>query len=301
MKQHEIEQLDEVFAFPVGLKPVINIDGEYLYGSDNLNKKYIKAIEKSSARMYTKMFSALVDRKVIIPCFLSKGIFGFITWKIFAPAGIKNIMGFYEPEKTNKVYILVSNNANLFAHINNEFMATLTIHELMHRLARNKPAKFMSLFNSDLETFYEALWRDLFSVDSKVNIKSDVSKMVKYLMNKMESASMGIGTTDLLVYQKALEDTFAPVTTMPEEEFKRKVTDYVVICKIYLKDINLFFRAQDDYRHILIPIYNAYREAFNEKNLQTVCIQELLFPSEVIAIYSEFGPKGKIAGALKSS
>ncbi len=34
-------------------------------------------------------------------------------------------------------------------------------------------------------------------------------------------------------------------------------------------------------------MYHAYQRAFSIRNMTTICIQELIFPSEVIAIASE--------------
>ena len=63
------DNLTEIFASPIGLKPVVKIDGEILYGSEKLNNSYIKALEKCGrTRAAASQLHALVLKRKIIPC-----------------------------------------------------------------------------------------------------------------------------------------------------------------------------------------------------------------------------------------
>ena len=117
-------KLSEVFALPIGLKPVVKIDGSPLFGSDKLNGSYVKALQKSGRTKAAALkFQGLVEKRKIVPCFLTPGLGTFVAWKIFAPIHIQSIMGFYDPTKTKRIYILISNNANMFAFVSNDFLA----------------------------------------------------------------------------------------------------------------------------------------------------------------------------------
>jgi len=79
------EKVSEMFAIPIGLKQVTKFNGAPLYSSARLQQSFIKALAKSGrTRGAISTFNDLTfKKKKIIPCFVTKGIRGFIDWKIF--------------------------------------------------------------------------------------------------------------------------------------------------------------------------------------------------------------------------
>lgn len=293
------ESLKEIFVMPTNLKVVAKIDGMPLYGSDKLNEKYIKALSKSGrTKPYIEKLKKLVDKGVIVPCFLTKGIPRFYSWKLFGPSSIKSIAGFYEPIKTKKVYILISNNANMFGHVSNNFLAKLTIHELMHRTASKMGISFISTFKKELAEFYRELWSQVFSISSRKLTDSIVIPVVGYIFKNFELKTKIITTADLNKQYSVLHKVLQPLTTMPESDFDRQLASYIEVQLLFNKDIQRFFQLKGDYDNILFPIYNAYKKAFGMRNLSTLCVQELFYPSEVMAISSEQGKKKMSIKAL---
>lgn len=286
------ESLREIFVAPTGLKVVAKIDGKPLYGSDKLNDKYIKALSKSSrTKPFINKIQKLVDNRVIMPCFLTKGFPRFYTWKIFGPSSIKSIAGFYEPVKTKRVYILISNNANMFGHVSNNFLAKLTIHELMHRTASKMGISFISTFKRELADFYRELWSQIFSISYKKLPDSLVVPMIGFIFKNFEISRSKVSTSLLNKEFSVLHRALQPLTTMPESDFDRQLYSYIEVQMLFVKNIQRFFQLKGDYEHILFPIYDAYKRAFKMRNLSTLCVQELMYPSEVMAIASEQGKK----------
>ena len=293
------ESLQEIFVMPTGLKVVAKISGFPLYGSDKLNEKYLKALSKSGrTKPYIAKLKTFVDKKVIIPCFMSKGIPRFYSWKLFGPSSIKSIQGFYEPVKTKKVYILISNTANMFGYVSNNFLAKLTIHELMHRTASKMKLAFVSTFKSELADFYKELWSQIFTIPKRRLKPAVVIPMIGFLFKNLELKNTLITTSDFNKQFLMLQKLLLPLTEMAEGDFDRQLASYIEIQQMFIKNIQLFFQLKDDYEHITFPIYNAYKRAFGIKNMSTVCIQELCYPSEVMAIYSEYGNKKMSVKAL---
>ena len=278
-------QLKELFAPPVGLKVIAQVDGHNLYGSSLLNKSYLRALDKCGRTRgaYSK-FEDLVEKGKLIPAHSASGIFSFIDWKLFQPANERNITaGFYD-RSINKVYILISNNANIFSVVTNDFMGKLTIHELVHMFSDVKRALFINMFKKELIAYYRELWQQLFSIG---NIpEKTTEKIVRYIFMNVELAKT-LSNNSILKYNSVMNKELSPLSTLGENEFNKMLTDYMIIAKIFLLSTDRFLQSRNQYKHILIPMYHAYQRAFNIRNMTTICIQELVFPSEVIAIASE--------------
>ncbi|MEA2092053.1 MAG: hypothetical protein U9O83_06780, partial [Campylobacterota bacterium] len=160
-------QTNEMFAPPIGLKPVVKFDNELFYGGDNLNRSFIKALDKSSrTNKLTSHFEKMIKKKQLVPCFLSKGFLSFMKWRVFAPSGIKNIMAFYNPKNKN-IYILLHNDLNIFGYTSNNFLAKLTMHESIHMFADKNPSKFINIFKNEIDLFYKIMLCKIFSIDER--------------------------------------------------------------------------------------------------------------------------------------
>jgi len=287
------KELEEIFAVPIGLKPVVKIDGNSLYGSDKLNESYLKALAKCGRTGPAALkFRGLVEKKRIVPCFLTPGLLSFVAWKVFAPIHIQSVMGFYDPTKTKRIYILIQNNANIFSFVSNDFLGKLTIHELMHMLADQKTSLFMSLFRNELIAYYTELFQMIFSINSLDSGR--VERILRFVFMEIERKSEKMTTSTLDKYSKLLKKELQSQSTFDELKFDDVLTDFFTILKIFLVNTSKFFASRNKFNHIIAPMYLAYKRAFSMKNLTTVCIQELIYPSEVIAICSEdmrFGKK----------
>lgn len=292
--------LNEIFVVPIGLEVVAKIDGQKLYGSEKLNSKFLLALSKSG-RVTDSLEKVrdLIRRKQIIPCFMGKSLFGFITRKVFSPKASKAIVAFYEPVKTKKIYVLLDNNVNFLTYTSNSLMTILTIHELMHMFADRKPGAFLSVFKSELVGYYKNVWKTIFSLNEKRLNDKDVEKIAWFLFRKFERDMGKVTNKDLLEYYKLLDSSFSTITTLDRKQFENQLKSYIVILKLFLTDFTSFYNVSRKFAHILGPLYMSYKTTFNIKNLNTLAIQELLYPSEIVAIISEHGFKTKVNKAIK--
>jgi len=279
--------VSEIFALPFGLKPVAKLDSIILYSSSKLQESFIKALNKSGrTKSAINKFNKLTfDQGKIIPCFITKGMSRFIAWKLFTPSSVRSIMGFYTPS-IDKVFILISNTANIFGHVSNDFMAELTVHECIHMLSNKIGNGFVNLYRNELSTYYNILWSKIFQFDPK-NLSSDKIIPTILFLNKLETSKSKITNSDLVKYHKMIHTSLKDITKLESNMFERMLNDYIVLIKVFITNMNAFFQSARKFSHIISPMYATYKEAFNMKNLTTICIQELIYPSEIIAILSE--------------
>ena len=293
-------QLNEIFAVPIGLEVVAKIDGQKLYGSKKLNNKFLIALSKSGR--VTESFEKIQDlvrKKQIVPCFMGKSLLGFISRKVFTPKASKTIVAFYEPVKTKKVYVLLDNNVNFLTHASNSLMATLVIHELMHMFADRKPKAFLNVFKSELVSYYKNVWKTIFSLDEKKTNNKSIEKIVWFLFKKFERSIGKVTNKDLLDYYKLLDSSFSTITTLDRKQFESQLKSYIVVLKLFLTNFSAFYNMAKKFVHILDPLYMSYKTTFNIKNLNTLAVQEMLYPSEIVAIISEHGFGTKVNRAIK--
>jgi uncharacterized LabA/DUF88 family protein len=280
----------EVFILPYGLKEVARLDNSPLYGSDKLNEKFLLALAKQDkTNSSIKTIERLIKKKLIVPCFLEKGLLHHIGWRIFGPAAVKSIAGFFNPGD-GRVFILISNDANLFTYVSNEFLANLTCHELSHRAAFEDTNKFYQTFRNELITFYRVMFSEIFKIDEKKLDDKTVFSFIKFLFQYIEMSVGSVSSSALIKYSTMLRMQLQGLSSLKHDDFLITSDDYIQIIGIFLKDINLFFDSIGEFSHILSPIYRAYKKALDVRNASTVCIQELIYPSEVIALLSEYGP-----------
>lgn len=288
MEENKTE-LNELFALPIGLRPVVRLDGNILYSSDNLIKSYLGALEDSSVIGIKNIdiFRKLVEAGRILPCFRTKGFTDLIFWKVFGPSHQKNILAFYEPTSAKKVFILLANNINFFAYTSNEWMAQLTVHECMHMLADYKRNQFINDFKPLLIQFYKSIWTNIFSLNPDKITDDDILSIVSFMFNEIERKVINITDETIGNYYNLLAKVFGSASTMNDRQLKEKIIKYLTIIKIFLVSDERFYSAKEKFSDILNPMGYFYRQQFRVKTVPTECIQELLYPSEVIAIASE--------------
>lgn len=293
--------LSELFALPIGMKEVAKVEGIPFLSNDNLKTKFSIAMSKMDK---TKPVSGTIDKLIknnlILPCFLSKGIFKLLKFKLFDPHDIvmrdlKHVVGFFDLY-TKKIYILIDNNVNLIGYASNKELSDTTIHECIHMVSMKKPSQFLKLFGTELRSFYSYILDNIFKVISPTKPR-DIERIIEYI-HKNAELSLTRSNKVLVDYYKLLDSIFSKNSSLDNTKFYKTLDDFVVIIKVYWKNINVFYSLQRNFRHILGPIYKAYNEVFNI-NMKYVAIQELICPSECICILSGEDPGVKTYSAIK--
>lgn len=289
--------LQETILLPFDLQPIAQLDNNKVYGSKKLDTKIIDILSKqSTTKDHMGLLSNLINNKKIVICFLSKGIIKFLLWRIFAPVGLKGIQAFYAPSN-KKIFVLLSNVAIFIGYASNKFLGSLIIHECMHMVSMERTTKFLDIFLPDLINYYKNYFTDILYLDNVPD--TEIEKFVLFLINNLEWGDIKGKTLDdykkqlmlLKRYTKGDKNTFDKNVNLVVESVFSFLKGYAH------KDPYSFVSK---YKTVLRPLYKAYRTAFNYRNFNTFCIQELCYPSEVIAIYSESGfIQNKVNSSLK--
>jgi len=298
--EKNIPHLDELFAPPVGLKVVAKLDGQELFGSEKLKLAFVEAISKSGrAKGSANKIKSLVKKRKIVPCFFEKSIRQFIMRKIFSPKSSRTVVAIFDPAKTKKIYVLMDNNVNFFTYAANSRLALYTIHELIHMFADKKPASFLNRFKPELISYYKTVWKTIFSLDEKKINDKEIEKIIKFLFRKIELNPKQVSNSDLTQYYKLLDSAFSEVTTLQKEQFIKRLRTYIVAIKIFIINFRVFYKSISKFMSVIGPLYSGYKQAFNIKNINVLCVQELIYPSEVISICSEHGFESKVNKSIK--
>jgi len=315
----EVNMIQELFALPIGLKPVVSLGGIPLYGSQTLNDKLIQSIKSSKrGKIFHKSIINMINTGLIIPCFADSNIITFFRRRVandtsggllrilrILVAGKKPIshpldyvLAFYDFE-SNKIIILISNHINeVFSGTASDVAISLSLtHEMMHMFSHQNPNKFLSLFKEEFNAYYSTYFKEIFKLKDDKMLENSIEQVYRFLFLKCEMNSSNISLSSLLNELNKLQK----YSTLKKEEFKKVSFDYVKLTRILLQNDmdKLIALAKTKYKYMTLPLYDSYKISFGKIPVKG-CIQELIYPSEVICGLVDIRLDSKIKNALKS-
>jgi len=282
-------QLKELFAAPKGnLKIVSTVDGNPLYSSEDLKRRYIIAMTKSGRiRPIFKKVKELVKQNKIIPAYTTKSFFKSIVKK--QPLNLKGIAGYWSWEQ-HIVYLLVEETANIFSFTSNDALAILTIHELVHACYTLRKTLFLKLFNDDFKKFYSFYFSKVFSINEKDIKGNNINEIVNFL-SRVESKGKCMDNKTLKKYYDLIGKSFMDISSLSTEEFDKMRNELIISIKL-IQRLSAFGQGHQvsrvilTFKHIYAPLYTTYKHIFSIDPLKNrdLCYQELFTPSEIISI-----------------
>jgi len=302
----EKELLKELFAIPINPKLVAVLDKKLkLYSSNNLITKFKSSLAKtpSSASSY-KFLSNMIDKQILTPVYLSKSILAYPFIKIFGNDSIKEMKGikaFYD-SNVNRIFILIDSNTK-FGFASDKWIGRLTIHECIHMAAAHGRKKFLNLYYNEFSHFYNVFFHIL--VDKKMTSAS--SRMIANDIDEYIKVFFAAEVFGKDLQSTVYKDGYAIFhSIMKKFDVDKKVIK--IIQEGYKKLITLFANYQytgikraleDPACHFIMACLQKTYPAISNNNPNTFAIQELIFPSEIAAVFSEiFVSKGKIPKAI---
>ena len=232
----------------------------------------------------------MIDNKSVHIAFASKNVLYFGLYKLLSGGSTKSLLGFFSPIE-NYVVLVLDNNSNIFSYSNNSAIAQVLTHEVGHFVANNNSKLFFSTFKTLIVDYYELVFRELLTIPKDVDsqdVRKACSDLYEYLFFKVEKLKV-VKSDKIKDVSDVLNDSFLPLFSTNElrKNAKDKISFLSFILRVYLTDFNLFYQAIPKYKETLIPLYNAYKKMTGEK-IHSLCVQEFLFPSEIICILSEY-------------
>jgi len=294
-----MEKLNEVFIYPTAVEQVGSLDSLKLYSSVKLRDKLIQVMrEQTHDSAIAKKIENLITKGDIIPCLTSKSVLGFIAQKVFLSS--QGTQAFYSGS-INKVFLLLSKQMGIIPVVKDSLVSYLVTHELMHMgIHRKDKLLFNPKIKETLEIFYNFFLQEMFNVKKEVP-KELLVKYVDYLCKHTEFGNVKGSPRQLFEtlkeMMKPFEDFF--LKHNKNEKYIREVSEHLCASTV----IQLFFpekywSATGAIRLQYMAIKNAYK-LMGAKVSTFFSIffgQELIFPSEVIAVLSE---DNKFSGMVK--
>lgn len=298
IERDNLELQQELFALPFNTYQVADIEGAKLWTSNTLKRRFCEAMsDTSKTSPIGPDIKKMVDKDVIIPCFMNKSILRLFLFKVFAAAGDKATLGFYLQNK-NKIFLLIDNNIT-FGFASNKRLADLTIHETMHMACNTLKYRYVNIFKDEFMKYYSAFLKEYF------NTKGDISKIAKnyyeFLFREFEFREVTM--SQLPKFLESYYKTLLPLKRYSQDDelkFEKKLANLINYIRLYFKDMNEFIRSVRTNVDIFRSLYRGYTVGLKLRDARSLFVQELFFPSEVICVYSETGDLTKVYKAFKS-
>jgi len=315
-----INPLQELFALPIGLKPAVYMNNYMLYGSQTLNDKFIQSIKDSNrGKIIYDPVSKMVKNHQIIPVFAEKNILEYFKKRLSrdTSSGLLRVLKVFLVGKkpiehpldyvlafyifdANKIVVLISNHIhkNFSVTASDNSIAAALSHEMMHLYAHQNPYKFLSLFKEELNLYYLNFFKEVFKLKDDKMLIDSIETIYKYLFLKYEmSSDLFLSQTGLLKKLNLLKD----FSNLDKKEFKKTAVDYLKVSTLVTQRnldvlVNL---VNTKYLYIVKPAFESYTISFG-KQPDKGCVQELIFPSEVVCGYSDIIVDSKVKTALQS-
>jgi hypothetical protein len=315
---HSKYYIEEFRFSPVGLVPYtkVNIMSDIppieIFSSPEIQKRAISQFEESSlTKPIFKTIKAGIENKKIIIGYTNQSKFDFLYNKIKLSFGIKKnyALGFYF-NLDNTIYIVLDDNVSLLGNTRYNLDRVLT-HELCHMAAKNyKKTSYLKNVSSDYLTFYTNYIIRLIGKEFKYIPEKDIAEILNKKMRVVydfveklhhtydanTEGNFSIPINDLfhlwfyffanlfyyddkLLNSDQINDAANATVGVYMENFQGK--------KNYHKDTGLAEKA-------LIHAYFA----LGLRNFTTTIGQEVVFPSEIIAIKNQYGIHQNIVNSI---
>lgn len=318
-----MDNIQELFALPIGLKPVAKLDDIELYGSQTLNDKFIQAISSSRrTKKLSEEIKKMVDRNIIIPCFADPGVISYFRRRIsrdssgglmrilklivFASEPINNpldhVLAFYSFTHNN-IIVLISNHIQsdkaFRVEVVDSAISISLVHEMMHMYAHMQPNKFINLFKDELILYYDNVFTKIFNLNNDKMKKIVIEEYFKFLFFQVEMRTP-ISVIPIPEILKIL-NKFKKFSKYDEDKFENVKMDYIKLTRLlYNQDLQKVVGIlKKNFKYIIVPLYDSYKQSFGRSSVKG-CTQEVYFPSEVICGYTEIKFDSKVIDALKS-
>lgn len=287
-----------------------------LVTNTSVKMKFLEHIQKYLGNTATKIIAKLVKEDKVIPVECTNDLIKQLNSNLKGDASInpkeyENVLGFYTGRQ-NRLYILTDNISRLMGS-DSKSICEVTIHELQHMCCYNFLNQFIDLWEKEFYTFYayflallykahtsgfKSMWNSISGKDKQVisqllDADNGVKYLVKYLIFNFEylycCAGSVISTNDC----KALGDKYSMVLINNgcSENIASKIADDIrkMAYDIFTGRIGSTFKTSGN-----LIIINCFREAyiktFKKDPWQNgvFIYQELIFPSEIICVSSQY-------------
>ena len=282
-----------------GYEHVGEVGEKSIYTNDEIKRKFIETISSQDTfKPILDTVIKLIELDIVIPANIKHGLLDKIIYlfsrnkKRFAQSNFS--MAFFDRE-SGKIFCLVENIDNANYWNKSELLSLILLHEFQHMTATFFPTSFIRLHGKSLITYYKRFYELFFRVDVP---DKNVYKIVNWIHNKLETPAGRATLTNnsITEYHNLMWNMLRPSYT--------NISQLEVDLHRFFKVLVIYLRSYSDYAKALeskdidcISIYLSLRDAYKSlkimNRIDSLCIQELLAPSEVICIESEYNTQSR--------
>ena len=306
-------QLQESRLFLYGdLQPITLFEDKEGYTSDKLKSHLVTIFENSKYKKIAPFITELIKRDIIIPCVVHSNIIGTIIDKImFKVMDFLKIAEDYETRKVvayftndeNKVYVIITNQTDMTAWIDDKDTAYSIMHEMMHYIAFNKPDQFYSVWKDFFVLFYAKFFESLLT---GVKLDYDKYKKVIYpyinnvhvpLLFQMDSNKENqVKVINLILHsyipgRSSLFNRMTPLfSTTKERKFIARVLNVMgyIVYQAFMDSNRLHteYTTEPLLNYNINTMWRTYKQmgVSSDASNSSLTYQEFFLPSEIAAI-----------------
>jgi len=294
----------------------IKLEDNDSFLSKGYTSSYLKTYVKDNILCGYKIFndlgkkiSLLIDKNIIVPVLTQKRNDSlFIINQLPIYKSEKHTMGFFDPA-TNKIYLFLSNlSTGGIGNFSDFHFIELIIHELMHYFCANFINDYIELVSPLLIDFFNNLFSTLFDINnidknllrnyivSNIKLEKNMvdvnnTKYIKKLAASINdlvdwiknNQSNNIKKSNYSIYKNNDSNikNFIGIFNLVFSEKEDILQELITINKKFLRPAML-----DSYDFIIKKHIKEFKDKDIEFNISSIFYQELLFSSEILAIWA---------------
>jgi hypothetical protein len=276
------------------------LSGDKLFTNSKIKEEFIKIIsEQDTFKPILNTIINLVELDIIVPANIRVGLLNKIKYLFFKDkkeyAATNHMLGFFDYE-SSKIFCLIENieygNSHLIA---SEDISLVILHELQHMTSAFFPSSFIKLHSKALITYYKRVFKLFFKVDVS---DKDIYKVINWIHMATETISgrKTLSKKTITDYHNLMWTILKPGYTNTAQ-LQSDLFSYFNSVIIYLNNPTNYIRSVASHDPKCFFVYKALKESYKSLkimgNIDSVCIQEIIFPSEVIAIESKYSTQDR--------
>jgi len=281
------------------------LDEDKIYTNQKIIDEFVSIIQdQSTFKPIIADITRLIETNRIVPVHIKIGLLKKITYLLFKNkkkfAQSSSALAFFDFE-SRKIFVLVENIENFNYWKKQEALSLVLLHELQHMTCLLFPKTFMKVHAKSLALYYKRFFKLFFEKEINVN---ETYKVALWLHDRTETIT-GRSTLDastLNQYIKILWKVLRPYYK-DTISLKRDIVDYFKILAVYVNMPSLYTEYLHSKNKQALRMFLSLRDAYKSLNIlknDSLCIQEVLFPSEVISIESEYNTQEKHFKLIKA-
>ena len=293
VKKLETDSSNPDFVFLNKKEDVIFKGQKIGYTSPQLRKLILRGLNEKN--IVNESLKDLINKGLIVIFMYFDNNKQLQTWKLLPiDKYIKAVWGWFTGKANgNRIFISINSVQHLDGMVIMKDLKKLMVHELCHFFFVNFHLEFKSNFHDILTDFYTHFIHKYLGYE---NIDDIPKENIDNLVNTLIDNELDEKGEKVINYVENLYNSLASfVKNNPEKE---KLIDYIIA--LLSDQSNIYYKLKKDkdanglqkaLHYAYIEIQKKYTDIQNPERPPNFVFQELLYPSEVIAVFSQFSHK----------